>query len=63
MAITNIITIINSGITLKEIVIVLAVKKIKKFGAKFFAENNAIRIKITISKSITGETSQKSKKV
>jgi hypothetical protein len=52
MAITNIIAIINSGIALKKIVIVLAIKKIKKFGAKFLAENNAIGIEITIAKNV-----------
>ena len=38
---------------LKKIVIVLAIKKTKKFGAKFLAENNAIGIEITIAKNIS----------
>jgi len=53
MAITNIMAIINFRIALKKILIVLAIKKIKKFSAKFLAENNAIGIEITITKSIS----------
>lgn len=52
MAINIIIAIINFEIALKKIIIVLAIKEIKKFGAKFLAENNAIEIKITIAKNI-----------
>ena len=52
IAITSIIAIINSGIALKKIVIILAIWKTKKFGAKFLAENNPIGMDKTIAKNV-----------
>jgi hypothetical protein len=49
MAMTNIIAIINSGIALKKIVIVRAIKKIKILGVIFLADNNAKGIDKTIA--------------
>jgi len=46
---TKIMAIINSGMALKKTVIVLAIKKIKIFGAIFLAENNAKGIDNTIA--------------
>jgi len=46
---TNIIAIINSGIALKKIVIVRAIKKIKILGVIFLADNNAKGIDKTIA--------------